>query len=105
MCIRDRTGTIQYDPNLPKRFELAYTGEDGKDHQPVMLHRAVLGSLERFMSVYIEHRGGHGIRPLARPRRARRNPARRVRRPPRARDPSPDVTRKTRSEKTYSLPV
>jgi threonyl-tRNA synthetase len=52
-------GTIQYDPNLPERFELAYTGDDGKDHRPVMLHRAVLGSLERFMSVYIEHCGGN----------------------------------------------
>jgi threonyl-tRNA synthetase len=52
-------GTIQYDPNLPERFELAYTGEDGKDHRPVMLHRAVLGSLERFISVYIEHSGGN----------------------------------------------
>jgi threonyl-tRNA synthetase len=51
-------GTIQYDPNLPERFELAYTGEDGKDHRPVMLHRAVLGSLERFISVFIEHCGG-----------------------------------------------
>ena len=52
-------GTIQYDPNLPERFELAYTGEDGKDHRPVMLHRAVLGSLERFFSVYLEHCGGN----------------------------------------------
>ncbi len=52
-------GTIQYDPNLPERFELAYTAEDGKDHRPVMLHRAVLGSLERFISVYIEHCGGN----------------------------------------------
>jgi threonyl-tRNA synthetase len=52
-------GTIQYDPNLPERFELAYTGDDGKDHRPVMLHRAVLGSLERFISVYIEHCGGN----------------------------------------------
>jgi threonyl-tRNA synthetase len=51
-------GTIQYDPNLPERFELAYTGEDGKDHRPVMLHRAILGSLERFISVYIEHCAG-----------------------------------------------
>ena len=52
-------GTIQYDPNLPDRFELSYVGEDGKEHRPVMLHRAVLGSLERFMSVYIEHSGGN----------------------------------------------
>ncbi|HVH45559.1 MAG TPA: threonine--tRNA ligase [Labilithrix sp.] len=52
-------GTMQYDPNLPERFELAYTGEDGKDHRPVMLHRAVLGTFERFLSVYLEHCGGN----------------------------------------------
>jgi threonyl-tRNA synthetase len=52
-------GTMQYDPNLPARFELAYTGEDGKDHQPVMLHRAVFGTFERFLSVYLEHCGGN----------------------------------------------
>jgi len=52
-------GTIQYDPNLPNRFDLAYTGDDGKDHRPIMLHRAVLGSLERFFSVYLEHCGGN----------------------------------------------
>jgi threonyl-tRNA synthetase len=52
-------GTIQYDSNLPRRFELAYVGEDGKEHQPIMLHRAVLGSLERFFSVYLEHCGGN----------------------------------------------
>src|SRR6185295_9911493 len=43
-------GTIQYDPNLPERFGLKFTGEDGKDHRPVMLHRAVLGTFERFLS-------------------------------------------------------
>jgi threonyl-tRNA synthetase len=52
-------GTIQYDPNLPERFQLDYVGDDGKDHRPVMLHRAVFGSLERFISVYIEHCGGN----------------------------------------------
>ncbi len=52
-------GTIQYDPNLPERFELEFTGEDGKAHRPVMLHRAILGSLERFFSVYLEHCGGN----------------------------------------------
>jgi threonyl-tRNA synthetase len=52
-------GTMQYDPNLPERFELAYTGEDGKDHRPVMLHRAVLGTFERFLSVYLEHCAGN----------------------------------------------
>jgi len=52
-------GTVQFDPNLPKRFELDYVGEDGKMHAPVMLHRAVFGSLERFVSVYLEHCGGN----------------------------------------------
>lgn len=52
-------GTIQFDPNLPERFELDYVGDDGKDHRPVMLHRAVFGSLERFISVYIEHCAGN----------------------------------------------
>jgi threonyl-tRNA synthetase len=52
-------GTMQYDPNLPERFELAYVGEDGKEHRPVMLHRAVFGSLERFFSVYLEHCSGN----------------------------------------------
>jgi threonyl-tRNA synthetase len=52
-------GTIQYDPNLPERFGLAFVGEDGKDHRPVMLHRALLGSIERFFAVYLEHCGGN----------------------------------------------
>ncbi|WP_394822947.1 threonine--tRNA ligase [Pendulispora albinea] len=52
-------GTLQYDPNLPERFDLSYVGADGKEHRPVMLHRAVLGSLERFFSVYLEHCGGN----------------------------------------------
>ncbi|MBP9112906.1 MAG: threonine--tRNA ligase [Polyangiaceae bacterium] len=52
-------GTIQYDPNLPERFDLEYTGSDGAAHRPVMLHRAILGSLERFFSVYLEHCGGN----------------------------------------------
>ncbi|CAN5552419.1 threonine--tRNA ligase [soil metagenome] len=52
-------GTIQYDWNLPGRFELAYKGKDGRDHRPVMLHRAILGSLERFFAVYLEHCGGN----------------------------------------------
>ncbi len=52
-------GTMQYDPNLPERFELEYVGQDGNRHRPVMLHRAVFGSLERFISVYIEHCGGN----------------------------------------------
>jgi threonyl-tRNA synthetase len=52
-------GTIQYDSNLPTRFDLSYVGEDGKDHRPVMLHRAIFGSLERFFGVYLEHCGGN----------------------------------------------
>ena len=51
-------GTIQVDYALPDRFELEYTGSDGAAHRPVMLHRAILGSLERFLAVYIEHTGG-----------------------------------------------
>ncbi len=50
--------TVQFDFNLPERFELRYIGEDGKEHQPYMIHRAVLGALERFMAVLIEHYGG-----------------------------------------------
>ncbi|MCB9662253.1 MAG: threonine--tRNA ligase [Polyangiales bacterium] len=51
-------GTIQADFNMPERFELTYVGEDNTTHQPVMLHRAVLGSVERFLGVLIEHVGG-----------------------------------------------
>jgi threonyl-tRNA synthetase len=50
--------TIQFDFNEAKRFELTYTGEDGLPHQPYMIHRALLGSLERFFGVLIEHFGG-----------------------------------------------
>jgi len=50
--------TIQVDFHNPNRFELEYIGEDGKAHQPVMLHRALLGSLERFFGVLIEHYAG-----------------------------------------------
>jgi threonyl-tRNA synthetase len=52
-------GTMQHDPNLPERFGLSFVGEDGKEHRPVMLHRAVFGSLERFFSVFLEHCGGN----------------------------------------------
>jgi threonyl-tRNA synthetase len=51
-------GTIQLDSNMPERFELSYVGDDNTTHQPVMLHRAVLGSLERFFAVLVEHVGG-----------------------------------------------
>ncbi|MFC1655889.1 threonine--tRNA ligase [Patescibacteria group bacterium] len=50
--------TIQFDFNLPERFGMTYVGEDGNDHVPYMIHRALLGSLERFMGVLIEHYGG-----------------------------------------------
>ncbi len=50
--------TIQFDFNLPERFEMSYIGDDGKKHRPYMVHRALLGSLERFMGVLIEHYGG-----------------------------------------------
>lgn len=50
--------TIQFDFNLPERFDLVYTGEDGKEHRPYMVHRALLGSLERFFGILIEHYGG-----------------------------------------------
>ncbi len=52
-------GTLQVDFNFPKAFDLKFVGEDNKDHQPVMLHRAILGSLERFIGVYLEHTAGH----------------------------------------------
>ena len=51
-------GTIQVDYNLPERFDIAYTGEDGLEHRPVMIHRAPFGSLERFVGILIEHYGG-----------------------------------------------
>jgi threonyl-tRNA synthetase len=51
-------GTIQIDMAMPGRFGLRYVGRDGELHQPAMLHRAVLGSLERFIGIYIEHTGG-----------------------------------------------
>jgi len=50
--------TIQVDFNLPERFQLAYTAEDSRDHQPIMIHRALMGSLERFFGVLIEHYAG-----------------------------------------------
>jgi threonyl-tRNA synthetase len=50
--------TVQFDFNLPARFELEYVGEDGGRHQPVMVHRALFGSVERFFGVLIEHYAG-----------------------------------------------
>ena len=51
-------GTIQLDMQLPERFELEYTGEDGLKHRPVMIHRVVFGSIERFIGILIEHFAG-----------------------------------------------
>jgi len=51
-------GTMQIDPNLPERFDLKYVGEDNTEHRPIMLHRAILGSVERFFGVLVEHVGG-----------------------------------------------
>jgi threonyl-tRNA synthetase len=50
--------TIQFDFTLPERFDMHYIGEDGKEHRPFMVHRALLGSIERFMGILIEHYGG-----------------------------------------------
>ena len=52
-------GTIQVDLNLPERFDLSYINEDNQKQKPVMLHRAIFGSLERFIGILIEHYAGH----------------------------------------------
>ena len=52
-------GTVQLDMNLPERFDLSYIGEDGEKHRPIMLHRAMLGSIERFMGILLESTGGN----------------------------------------------
>jgi threonyl-tRNA synthetase len=51
-------GTFQLDLQMPKRFRLAYTGSDGREHTPVVLHRTILGSLERFIGIMLEHYKG-----------------------------------------------
>lgn len=62
--IRDAIGrewqmsTIQFDFNLPERFDLIYVGQDGKEHRPYMVHRALLGAMERFMGILLEHCAG-----------------------------------------------
>ena len=62
--IRDLLGrswqctTIQVDFNIPDRFEMTYTGADGAEHQPIMIHRALMGSIERFFGCLVEHYGG-----------------------------------------------
>ena len=48
-------GTLQVDPNMPERLDAVYIGEDGQKHRPIMLHRAILGSLHRFIGILIEH--------------------------------------------------
>jgi threonyl-tRNA synthetase len=53
-----QVSTIQFDFNLPERFQLTYTGEDGQEHRPYMVHRALLGSLERFFGILTEHYAG-----------------------------------------------
>ncbi len=103
-------GTVQLDYSMPARFELSYTGADNQEHTPVMIHRALFGSYERFIGIMLEHYAGElplwlapvqaivlpvsdrfndyaarGARSAARGRRARR--ARRARRVGRAQDP------------------
>ena len=62
--IKDQLGrswqcsTVQVDFNLPERFKMSYTGSDNQEHQPIMIHRALMGSLERFIGVLIEHYAG-----------------------------------------------
>jgi threonyl-tRNA synthetase len=51
-------GTVQLDYNFPERFDLTYTGADNAEHQPAMLHRALVGSFERFIGILLEHTGG-----------------------------------------------
>ena len=51
--------TIQFDFNLPERFDMTFIGEDGKAHRPYMIHRALLGAIERFFAVLLENCGGH----------------------------------------------
>jgi threonyl-tRNA synthetase len=51
-------GTVQLDYSMPERFDLAYTGADNADHRPVMIHRALMGSFERFIGILIEHYAG-----------------------------------------------
>lgn len=64
ICVTDALGrrwqlsTIQFDFNMPARFDLSYIGADGHKHQPYMIHRALLGSMERFFAVLVEHLGG-----------------------------------------------
>jgi len=55
---KHQLSTLQLDFNLPERFDMTYMGKDGKEHRPFMIHRALLGSLERFIATLVEHYGG-----------------------------------------------
>ncbi len=75
-------GTCQLDFFMPERFDLTYTGADNADHRPVMIHRALLGSMERFAGILIEHHGGRlplWLAPGSGAGAARRGPPQRVR--------------------------
>ncbi len=54
-----QTATIQLDFQMPERFQIKYVGDDGKDHAPIMLHRTIYGSLERFLGILLEHLNGN----------------------------------------------
>ncbi len=54
-----QTATIQLDFQMPERFQVRYTGEDGREHTPIMLHRAIYGSIERFIGILLEHLNGN----------------------------------------------
>jgi threonyl-tRNA synthetase len=74
-------GTVQLDYNLPQRFELTYTGADNAEHQPVLIHRALFGSFERFIGILLEHTAGElprwlaPVQAIALPIADRHNPA------------------------------
>ena len=68
-CRNWQCGTLQYDPNLPERLDASYVAEDNSRQRPVMLHRAILGSFERFIGMLIEHYAGAFLRGWHRPRR------------------------------------
>ena len=75
-------GTVQLDYYMPEQFELAYTGADNAEHRPVMIHRALMGSFERFIGILIEHYAGEfplWLAPVQARRAADRRPPRRVR--------------------------
>ena len=54
-----QTATIQLDFQMPERFQVRYTGEDGREHTPIMLHKAIYGSIERFIGILLEHLNGN----------------------------------------------